>query len=574
MTVAKTHRPKKRQLGQFMTPLPLARRVLEGVSFKKTDKVLEPSMGDGSFVVAIIEKFLPLYDGPVERRLDRILRRNVYGVEIDRGLYDTCLARIQDTWGHLPGDQNLVREDFFLCHFTAHGSGTPVNCSGKGAELHFDYIIGNPPFGGTIEPSLKDQLDRAYGFRNGEKIKKETYSFFIVKSLDMLADGGRLLFICSDTFMTIKTMRGLRRLLMSEGEVQLADVGSFSEETSQPMVLLRFVKNGFAGGITVNGRYLSRTHIDLTGNLSWRMTEDLAKYFGGPLLGDFMVATSGMTIGKNEYFVREIKNGRIVEPYRFEFHESPITVASELQRARLGHLSRRKKQQITSLEASGATRRDVRVIRRARPETIQLPHADYCYYNKAVSATVYSRPRHVVFWKDDGDAVLTFKKSGNWYLHGVGGQRYFKREGLTWQLIAQSLNTRYLPPGYILDSGAPCGFLREGVARTELFFILGWTITPLCTHLLKEVINHTKNIQSKDFERLPYPFWVSGAVKRKIIQVVERIIGEAKDGIVFTRNSPEVQQLSEEFAFSRPTVSRRRGCHRQLGLFRNSVPSP
>ena len=107
--------------------------------------------------------------------------------------------------------------------------------------------------------------------------------------------------------------------------------------------------------------------------------------------------------------------------------------------------------------------------------------------------------------------MYTFKKTGNWYLHGVGGMKYFGREGITWALIAQRLCMRYLPAGYILDSGAPCAFLRPGVEHDELFFILGWSLTDLCNTILKEVLNHTRNIQSKDFERLPYPVWVSAA---------------------------------------------------------------
>ena len=67
---------------------------------------------------------------------------------------------------------------------------------------------------------------------------------------------------------------------------------------------------------------------------------------------------------------------------------------------------------------------------------ILLPHEDYRYYNKAASQIVYAAPEWVVFWRDNGKYVYTFKKTGNWYLHGVGGKKHFLREGLTWALIA------------------------------------------------------------------------------------------------------------------------------------------
>ena len=84
--------------------------------------------------------------------------------------------------------------------------------------------------------------------------------------------------------------------------------------------------------------------------------------------------------------------------------------------------------------------------------------------------------------------------------------------------------TRWLPSAYILDSGVACAFLCPSVCQDELFFIMGWALTKLCTDILKNVINHTRNIQSKDFERLPYPIWVFSETKRQLIQVVKNLI--------------------------------------------------
>jgi len=548
MSIARTKREKKRQLGQFLTPPPIAQQLIANLSFTRDDKVLEPSMGDGSFVIPIIEKFLSLYSGSIQTRLEKVLANNVYGVELDRELHEKCLANIKSRWGHLPQRHNFQNADFFRCHFLSANESTPSLAKGK-ATIPFTFIVGNPPFGGTLDPKIQDELDNEFGFRNGEKIKKETYSFFIVKSIDLLPKGGRLLFICSDTFLTIKTMRGLRRLLMNQGEVEITDLEYFSDETSHPMVVLSFVKNGYTNNIEVNGRVLPREKIELTGNFSWRVTDDLAKYFSGPTVGQYMIASSGMTVGKNEYFIREIVGGNVSEPCEFEFFDDPIDLKKEIARARLGKLSQKRVAEIRQQQASGASRRNVRVLRRSTPIEVQIPHPDYCYYNKGANEIVYTPPTHVIYWKDDGDAVITFKKNGNWYLHGVGGQPYFKREGLTWQLIAQSLHTRYLPEGYILDSGAPCAFLRQGVPRDELYFILGWTLTPPCNYLLKEVINHTKNIQSKDFERLPYPFWVSSADKREAISFVKGMVEDGLNGKRFTRSSPEISWLGAQYAF-------------------------
>jgi N-6 DNA Methylase len=547
MSRAKTQREKKRQLGQFLTPPACAGRLARSIAFTPADTVLEPSMGDGSFVIPLIEQFLTFYDGPLQQRLDRVLTQHVFGIEIDPALYARCLANIRARWGYCPARHNLVQGDFFRYWFTPDAPVACLDTCALGQVRRFDYIVGNPPFGGTIDPRIQDQLDRQFGFRAGGKIKKETYSFFIVKCLDMLKHGGRLLFICSDTFLTIHTMRGLRRLLMSQGAVSISPLGDFFDETRHAMVVLDFRRTGEASGVAVDGRALDRAAIELTGNASWRVTDDAARYFAGPKLGDYVVATSGMTTGKNDLFVREIVAGSIVEPYVFEFFADPISLENELRRARLGALSARKSAQIAELERSGQTRRNVRAVRRPEPIKIGLPHPDYRPYNKAVKAIVFAAPTHMIYWKDDGDAVRTYKRNGNWYLHGVGGQRYFGREGMTWQLISQHLNARYLPPGYVLDSGAPCAFLRAGVDPDELYFILGWTFAPLCERLLKEVVNHTKNIQGKDVERLPYPFWVAAEQKRTIIADVKRLVDAAVAGRAVARADEDFCRIGAAF---------------------------
>ena len=189
----------------------------------------------------------------------------------------------------------------------------------------------------------------------------------------------------------------------------------------------------------------------------------------------------------------------------------------------------------------------MRVVRRNKPQTIRLPHPDYKPYNKSNAKIVFSPVDHMVYWRNEGEAVLAFKKSGNWYLRGVGGQPFFEREGLTWQLISSRLKTRYLPAGYILDSGSPCGFLRPGVPHEELLFILAWTLSPLCSQILKSVINHTMNIQSKDFERLPYPHWVIPEKKELAVRRIKDLIEQARQGRRFSFEAREIQDLGRLF---------------------------
>jgi len=549
MSQTKTSRAQKRQLGQFYTPTLLARRLIRDLALTPGNTVLEPSAGDGAFVMPLIERFMEMYSGTDSQRLRKVLSANVFAVEIDRNAHESMLRSIEQRWGPLPGTHNLVCGDFFVTDF----EGPPSPGKLFAESRTFDIIVGNPPFGGTIDPRIQDQLDAKYGERDGLKIKKETYSFFIVRAAEMLRAGGQLRFICSDTFLTIPTMKGLREFLLNRGQTVVSTIQSEFEETTQPMVVLDFKRSGHVETLEINGKSLRRDTINLTGNRSWQITESLGPLFSGPKLGDIMVASSGMTVGRNDLFVRDIVDGCVVEPYSFRFKQDPITLKRELERARLGYLSESQLAEIQRREREGETKRNVEAVALGTPRWVKLPHPDYCYYNKSCNDIIYAPPRWAIFWKDDGDAVKAFKRNGNWYLYGVGGQPYFRREGLTWQLIAPMLNTRYLPAGYILDSGAPCAFLRDGIEPDELWFVLGWCLTPLCTRILKNVLNHTRNIQSKDFERLPYPFWVPAEQRAKAIEMCRRLVSDGSErGRVFSRTDKELITLAACYTSSAP----------------------
>jgi len=519
-------RNDKVQLGQFMTPRPLAARVINN-DIQQGENVLEPSFGDGSFIIEMAKVMLPIYNNNLDETFNHI-----YGVELDTEMYQKCLNNIKNEFGKIPEKHHLYNDDFLLHNFERH---------------LFERILGNPPFGGTISLKHQINLEKIYGNRCEHKIKRETYSYFLVKSVELLMTGGKLSFICSDTFLTIKTMTGLRYFLMNAGNVIIEKVHEFSEETSYGMVVINFTRtNTPADSISVFGEEIKREDIEKTGNFSWGNVNKYLQYFGNKVLSDYIVCSSGMTIGRNELFVREIVNNEISEPYEFHFDKKPITIDEETKLSHLGKLSPSKKDKIEQMEKDGETKEILCWNLKTLPTKIKLPNKNYKFYNKMVSGNIYVEPKYVVFWKDDGKAVKTFKKNGNWYLHGIGGMPFFEREGFTWNLIGSKINPRYLPKEYILDSGCPCGFLKSGIDKNELYFIVGWLLTNISTDILKEVINHTRNIQGKDVEKLPYPIWIDSQTKTKIVNHIKEWINLKKNGKSIPDNYVEI--LDELFS--------------------------
>lgn len=515
MAEVKTNRTKKKQLGQFMTPIEKCNEILKDYIFQLDDKILEPSFGCGNFILTLIDKFLPLYKGTIQDKLDSILNLNIFGCEYDPIQYELCINNIKNKYGYYPENNNLYLGDYFLYN----------------SNIKFDYIIGNPPFGGTIDPKLQNSLDKLYGFRDNMKIKKETYSFFMIKSIESLKDNGELIFISSDTFLTIKTMKGLRHYLYNSGYNEITTLNYFSDETNYPMIIIKHYKSLNNNCITLDDISIPYDNMIITDNFSWSIQSEYTNYFNNELLSDYIIGSGGMTTGKNEYFLRDITNNKIMEEYDFHFYEEPITLKNEISRAKNNILSDKRKNEILDFEKKGITRRNVNITKK-NLEVIELPNDNYRYYNKATNEVLYSKPSTAIYWKDDGDACYTFKKNGNWYLGGVGGKSFFDKEGITWQLISSKIKARYLPKGYILDNGSPIIILKDGVDKNELFFILGWLLTDICNDILKNVINHTKNIQSKDIEKLPYPNWINSENKIEIVKIVKKLILDKKNELM------------------------------------------
>ena len=377
--------------------------------------------------------------------------------------------------------------------------------------------------------SIEDDLDRRFGRHRGHKLKKETTRSSSPRPFAELVLRRAAAFICSDTFLTIKTMRGLRELLLDAGEVSVTDLPDSFDETSQPMVVLDLVAGEHAEHAVIRGARVSRP--------GWRRHRTSHGGCGRSTPPTSTAPRSAPPCGhrrdddRQERLVRAViePDGTIEEPY-----DSSSSTARSHSRASLrgrawasSHPSCGRALSNGNGEARPARRPGPRSrdagAHRASPTPTTAP-------TTRPSWRIYSSPPTSSYWRDAGDAVVTFKRDGPWYLHGVGGRPWFGREGITWQLVAPRINARYLPPGFILDSGAPCAFLKEGVPRRELFVVLGWLQTALATRLLKQVINHTRNVQGKDVERLPYPHWVPPDRLDDVAVMVEHEVMRAMNG--------------------------------------------
>jgi len=168
-------------------------------------KLLEPSFGDGDFLLVAIERILaswrkhsPDRDASVLRDCIRAVelhhdsfsgtREKVLGLIHGEGIAMSEAKQIADAW--------LIRADFLLVSLP---SG-------------FDCVVGNPPY--VRQELIPDALIAEYRSRYRTIFDRaDIYIPFIERSLDLLHDDGALGFICADRWMKNRYGGPLREMV-------------------------------------------------------------------------------------------------------------------------------------------------------------------------------------------------------------------------------------------------------------------------------------------------------------------------------------------------------------------------
>jgi len=158
-------------------------------------RVLEPSFGDGDFLLQIVERLLKSYErhgGSWSQAVAR-LAHSVRAVELHRASFDATRARLVarlQFWGLSNTDAEtlcdrwLICDDFLLCAL----------------DGEFDVVVGNPPYvrQERIPSALLAEYRRRYRTLYD---RADLYVPFFERGLDSLSPGGCLGFICANRWI-------------------------------------------------------------------------------------------------------------------------------------------------------------------------------------------------------------------------------------------------------------------------------------------------------------------------------------------------------------------------------------
>ena len=200
-------------------------------------KLLEPSFGEGDFLVPIVERLIDAYGRrpAPQRGAVEVLGDCIRAVELNHEAFRATRERLEEIMSNaglaMPEvdmllNQWLVQGDFLL----------------EDLPFSFDYVVGNPPY--VRQELIPDILIQEYRRRFTTIYDRaDLYIPFIEKSLSLLAPAGELGFICSDRWTKNRYGAPLRKLVANRFHlkyyVDMTDTLAFlSEVTAYPAVIV------------------------------------------------------------------------------------------------------------------------------------------------------------------------------------------------------------------------------------------------------------------------------------------------------------------------------------------------
>jgi type I restriction enzyme M protein len=210
--------------GEFYTPRPIIRFMVQRVDPKLGEIVLDPACGTGGFLVDALEHMAP----------------HVQTAQQRRALHDSLRGIEKKPLPFLLGMMNLVLHGVGQPNITrANALATPITQIGRAQRV--DVVLTNPPFGGAEEASIQANFPAG-------KRTAETAWLFLQLVIRQLKDGGRCGIVVPNSVLFgggVGTR--IKEQLLTDCNlhtvVRLPD-GVFEPYTSIPANLLFFEKPG------------------------------------------------------------------------------------------------------------------------------------------------------------------------------------------------------------------------------------------------------------------------------------------------------------------------------------------
>jgi type I restriction enzyme M protein len=186
-------------MGQYFTPLPIIKFIVEVLSPNADDLIIDPFSGSGHFLTEALYNVINNKNQISEKKLYEFKFHKLHGIEkSDR------MVRISMTDMRLHGDgHSNIRCTDALLSFDNYEDLK---------ENSFDLVMSNPPFGSTLTIEAIDRLDSFELTKGRKSVPLEILG--LERCIQLLRPGGRLGIVLPESIITNKSTKYVRDWLL------------------------------------------------------------------------------------------------------------------------------------------------------------------------------------------------------------------------------------------------------------------------------------------------------------------------------------------------------------------------
>lgn len=184
---------------QVFTPENYVRELLDSVGYTENlygKRLLENSCGDGNILVVVVQRYIEdcIVNGLSRTQIKDGLERDIYGVEIDPEQYQKCIENLNEVLQRNSIDN--VKWKVFNADYLKWNDVS-----------QYQFIVGNPPYITYSELKKEEQKYVKETFKTCVKGKFDYCYAFIEKSINSLAQDGKMAYLIPSSIF--KTVFGL-----------------------------------------------------------------------------------------------------------------------------------------------------------------------------------------------------------------------------------------------------------------------------------------------------------------------------------------------------------------------------
>lgn len=460
-TMIKT-KEEKRNTGAFYTKSDIITDyIVSKLDLKECMKVLEPCVGDGEFLKALLK---------TKKDLD------ITAFDID----SLAIQYIKNSFSKIK---------------------TEIKNTLLDGEEEYDIILGNPPYGAKYSEEEKKIYTKKY---KGINIP-ESYALFLVNSINRLKEGGKLSFIISDTFLHLNNHNKLRRFILDNCKIK--------EIILLKTKLFPDVNYQYAGICIINLEKSKNEQDRLSNRIRFiNRISDLSKLkelISHPIDSKPNFVNSEI-IKQEEYdkFIDNVFFQAGIPKGLLSLFMDHNKIVEDYVKCKTGIYSGDNKKHFRILENSKEAKKFVNAgyktiaekdivkrnlnIEEKKEGIIGEPH--FVSLMKGGSGTYYKRPIWFIDWS---------RESINYMLNNpkarVQNSEYYFKRGICMSLINSNRQQARIMKGVIFDQSDNGYFCEE----RYLLFFLGFFNSKIFNYMLKKIVNPTANATVNYVKKIP-----------------------------------------------------------------------